>query len=351
MNKKRSFDIDLSRLSTYRDEIYGAAVLWIMLFHGELVEITYFKDAEVPVLKFFGFFLRYGNMGVDIFLFMSGICLYFSFVKNNDPVHFMKKRIARLFPPLLLIYGPFCIFQHIQGQLPIVGIFFSLTTLRFWFTDDFANWFMSLILVCYIFYPYIYGILYRKKDGVLLRTLILMAISAAVTYMIMMEAPETYAHIEVALTRFPVFILGCGCGRLVYEKKKLPAWLWPVLVMAFFTSFYVFYHKMIHGMWKRYCFMAGSIPLTIFLAYILPLTGPIICRFLRFLGSITLELYITHLMLRLLYSQGYLFPYVPGSIIRWLEILAISVVISYIASLIISLIKKGITAAGLILIN
>ena len=28
MNKIRSFDIDLSRLSTYRDEIYGAAVLW-----------------------------------------------------------------------------------------------------------------------------------------------------------------------------------------------------------------------------------------------------------------------------------------------------------------------------------
>ena len=71
MKNKRDYDIKLSQLSAYRNEIYGASILWIMLFHGYLVEVEYFKN--VPVLKYLGFFLDCGNMGVEIFLFMSGI--------------------------------------------------------------------------------------------------------------------------------------------------------------------------------------------------------------------------------------------------------------------------------------
>ena len=62
--------LKIENLSTYRNEIYGIAAIWIMLFHGRIANI----DATFPYLYKI---LRLGNIGVDIFLFLSGIGIFF----------------------------------------------------------------------------------------------------------------------------------------------------------------------------------------------------------------------------------------------------------------------------------
>ena len=80
----------LEAISEYRSEIYGISIFWILLFH--MREHTKFEIFDgIPVLHYLQEVVKRGNMGVDVFLFISGICLYFSFVKNQDILAFMKK--------------------------------------------------------------------------------------------------------------------------------------------------------------------------------------------------------------------------------------------------------------------
>src|SRR3712207_9227987 len=65
-------EIELSNISKYRGELMGAAMLFIILFHVSLPRYD----------MFFGL-RRMGNIGVDIFLFLSGIGLWFSWTKNH----------------------------------------------------------------------------------------------------------------------------------------------------------------------------------------------------------------------------------------------------------------------------
>ena len=70
-------DIQLAEMSRYRGELMGAAIVFIILFHVPLAR----SDA------FFGL-RRCGNIGVDMFLFLSGIGLWYSWVKNPSVRHF-----------------------------------------------------------------------------------------------------------------------------------------------------------------------------------------------------------------------------------------------------------------------
>ena len=63
-----SMKSSLSLLSSYRGALMGVAIIWVMLYH--------LGDIDVSVISVI-FGVGYG--GVDIFLFLSGFGLYFSF--------------------------------------------------------------------------------------------------------------------------------------------------------------------------------------------------------------------------------------------------------------------------------
>ena len=86
-------DIELANVSRYRGELMGAAMLFIILFHVPLARSN----------EFFGL-RRCGNVGVDMFLFLSGIGLWFSWVKNQDVWKFYKRRLLRIYRTNLLVY-------------------------------------------------------------------------------------------------------------------------------------------------------------------------------------------------------------------------------------------------------
>ena len=71
MKEKKGF-LTLEILSQYKSELYGITILWIMLFHSYLVKVYYFKDAGAP-LDYIHTIINHGNMGCDMFLFLSGI--------------------------------------------------------------------------------------------------------------------------------------------------------------------------------------------------------------------------------------------------------------------------------------
>ena len=112
----------LEAISEYRSEIYGISIFWISLFH--MSEHTKFEIFDgIPVLHYLQEVVKRGNMGVDVFLFISGICLYFSFVKNQDILAFMKKRVSRIMYPLLFTSVPLWLAYLVFHKITICCLF------------------------------------------------------------------------------------------------------------------------------------------------------------------------------------------------------------------------------------
>ncbi|MCH5211596.1 MAG: hypothetical protein J1G06_01135 [Oscillospiraceae bacterium] len=61
----------LEQMLKYRNSIYGFCAIWIVLFH-----VYGGPEKELSIV---GNLISCGNMGVDIFLFLSGVCLSLSF--------------------------------------------------------------------------------------------------------------------------------------------------------------------------------------------------------------------------------------------------------------------------------
>lgn len=95
--------IKWSILSKYRNELYGISILWIILFHG-----LQFKNFSLSnELKILDGIIKHGNCGVEIFLFLTGISLYYSLKSHDNLRIFYINRLKRIFLPLLIIDGSY----------------------------------------------------------------------------------------------------------------------------------------------------------------------------------------------------------------------------------------------------
>lgn len=69
--------MNLELISKNRSSIYGITMIWIMLFHSSFTFST-------PWMLPLSIAKDMGRCGVDVFLFLSGISLYFSLSKRGS---------------------------------------------------------------------------------------------------------------------------------------------------------------------------------------------------------------------------------------------------------------------------
>ncbi len=328
------FKLDI--ISQHRNAIYGFSILWIMVFHGhDIDKIDY--TFGIGSLQFLQDFIGAGNVGVDIFLFLSGVCLYFSFYKNPDTFAFIKKRFARIFIPALLIYIIYWTYLLITTSE--WGLYvLRLTLLSFWVTGDTNIWFISLIVILYLLYPYLYHWLFGGKHP-FVRLLICLTVTYALIFALAAAFPEFYGSVEVALTRFPVFIVGCWAGKYVYEKTEVnPAWflLVVVVVVAFF---YVDANGILpEKIYRRLFYMVGGISLAYALAAIFHGCSllhrkshkSVLDAIFAFFGAFSLELYLAHMMCNKVYRLIFPDIYV-GWVAGYYVMLLCAAIIAFVA--------------------
>ena len=89
--------MNMSLISKYRGQLMGFAILIVALFHSSIVHTNDLVD----------FFCFSGDMGVDIFFFLSGFGMYYACLKKQTYGQFMKKRMVRIVPAWFLVnlYG------------------------------------------------------------------------------------------------------------------------------------------------------------------------------------------------------------------------------------------------------
>lgn len=145
---------EMKRFSTARVQIMGWAMLLILFFHSSF-----------PITEASGFYVIKGlcDIGVDIFLFVSGIGIWFSLSRSQSTKAYIKRRCRRILPAFLMVNTLW--FSAIDGilvRVPILQYIKDITTISFWVDGNLTTWYLSSLLALQIISPIIRRLI--KKD-------------------------------------------------------------------------------------------------------------------------------------------------------------------------------------------
>lgn len=306
MIKKGEFS--LYNLSKYRNVLMGLQILLILVFH-------FTEDCKVHDIRYDGWIYIFYNYirssGVDGFLFLSGLGLFFSLKKQPNRKVFYQKRWTKLFIPYTIVAIPvwFCIDMVIKKES-----FFSFL-IDFFFLSFFQNgqklfWYVFMIAFCYLIFPYLFEVFEQASDQVTeyLRTIVLCLTVIVFTVMLQLYHNDLYQNISIALTRFPAFFIGIAVGKSTYEKRNMSIYIPFVMlgVSVLLLGPLEFYNKTIFGMITRGVLnISICLVLVVLLSLIDKKNGRIInsltklfTNILGWFGKYTFELYLVHISIR-----------------------------------------------------
>lgn len=296
-----------TKLSDVRGELFGFSILTIILFHYcEDAEKAGFGGAAKALTTIYN--LALGSSGVEIFLFLSGMGLFYSFSGNPRLRDFFRKRLTRVLPAYLVFGGAGWLTLDIllrkTGWLPFL---LDFSTVSFWTEGRRLVWYISLILILYFLFPLLYRIVAipdRRIAGTLT-----VALTAAVTagcLALRFLSPDVYDHIEIALWRVLPFLLGAWYGRTARRGEGFTAQAVILCIMGVAGMALAAVTK-----WRPE-FLCGIFSLrlgTLFYPFVVMFIAAGVLskcggsRFLRFVGAISLELYLSHVMIRAIMNE------------------------------------------------
>ena len=144
------------------------------------------------------------------FLFLSGFGLYYSFSKNGDLRQFYLKRVNRVLLPYMIMGLPFFLLSLIAGNISLSTFLLKLTSLYFWFWGNDGMWYISMSVALYFLFPVVYRFLFiqQKEQVVLVKTLLVVTICIAVSYVMYALAPHYFSMVQIGITKAPMFFIG-----------------------------------------------------------------------------------------------------------------------------------------------
>lgn len=305
----------LDLLSTQRQYLMGFSTLYIMLFH-----ITTLNPNTG--ISFFDM----GNVGVDVFLILSGIGIYFSLSKDNQTLKtFYKSRLNRIVPPYLLITIPFSLYSYIKGDISINHIVFRLLGLSTLYEGNKWLWYITIALFTYLLAPLFKKVVDHNKP------IVTFLLFFTVFYSIAIFIPRS----EIMWTRIPMFYLGMIIGKMLFNKENLrinPIMGFISLILVFCIAYKLYHHGCFghhHYTIIRFALNIYSLPLSLCVAHIINHLPTDAKRILGWFGKYSFELYITHLVVIF-----YFFHNVENLWLYGFFVLAISLPSSYILKII-----------------
>lgn len=330
--------IELSDISRYRGELMGLAMIFVMLFH-----------VWMPKSNVMYGLVRCGNVGVDMFLFLSGIGLWYAWNKNPSLKNFYWRRYIRVYPAWLIMA---CLF-YIPSYLNTPGGGYSrsvpdlvaniLVNWSFWRVDDLTFWFIPAIMMMYTFAP-AYMTLIRRHPFYRWMPVVAMVLAVMVQYY--PPVHQAVGHLEIFFSRIPIFLIGINFGQLVRDKRTVEGssvWL-IALLFVMSLAMCVEFEQSWRGRFPLFLERMVYIPLTvcgiILLARMMRHAAGLIRRPLAFVGTVSLELYLIHIQ----FVMKYITPYKLGYCLTALLMIAVSLVLAWILHRLVSLLISRLPA-------
>ena len=306
-------DIELFNISRFRAEHMGMAMLFVILFH---VFLPRYDD-------FYGL-RRMGNLGVDIFLFLSGIGLWFSWSKTEPPVgsqanglclprgsslcwflgeylRFYGRRLLRIYPTWLIIACCYFIPRfHPTTTWHWIDFFGEvLFNWEFWIRDELAFWYIPATMMLYLFAPPYMELIRRHP---IYHWLVAVMVMWCVLVQYVTPIHQAVGHIEIFWSRVPIFFLGINMGEAVRRRDTLDGqsiWMiWIAFLMTLGTGIWL--EQELHGRFPLFLERMLYIPLTVTTVLLLNRVFRRTPRWFNatvaWFGGLSLEAYLIHLV-------------------------------------------------------
>lgn len=299
--------IELANISRFRAEQMGAAMLFVILFHVAL-------DRGDP---FYGL-RRCGNVGVDIFLFLSGVGLWFSWVKTPDVLRFYRRRLLRIVPTWIVVATAFYLPDYLGARRfshSIVDLIGDITiNWDFWLHDELTFWYVPAIMALYLVAPWYMRLIQSRP---VYRWLPLLMVIWCVMVQWVLPIHHAVGHIEIFWSRVPIFFIGINFGEMVRTRRQLSSdAVWLLLVtflMTFGTCLYL--EQVRHGQFPLFVERMLYIPFTVCTVLVMNRIFRRMPQWVnssfRFVGALGLEAYLIHIHFVLVYVQPYHLGYWP----------------------------------------
>lgn len=337
-------------LSKYRTKLMGIAIIWIVLYHGNEIGMILPKPLEI-----INFVLEKGRGGVEIFLFLSGLGLYYSYNKNPDMKRFYKRRMVRVIFPYLLISLPFWIGQDLFIHRNFSAFLKNITLISFWTERYTRLWYFGLLIPLYLIFPFLYKCIFDgsgQGKSEVTRVWIMIGLVIIFNISIKLIFPDYYSKVEIALTRIPIFIIGVLCGYFAKANKRVTYGEITALFIGYSYRMFTYeYH--IGGMTVRYWYCTLTLVICLICIFCFEYFeknhkrhGSRDFNILQIAGKYSLELYIVHIWIRTFFRK-YNFDYNLNGIqlnryglLNYCLIIIISCIVTFIFVQIQSIIKR-----------
>ena len=325
----------LGWISEYRGRIFGVSILLIIMHHfGEdLASAIASGLASADTIKAFCMvnYWRYvGSIGVEIFLFLSGMGLYYSFSRDPRIGMFYKKRIIRIIPAYLIVAVLFWSIKdfHIQ-HLPVTSFFRDVSFISF-FSGVYTLWYIGFILTMYLFFPIFYIVIYRSPSSKL-GMVILLELYLLFVFTLRIISPVLFGRVQIALLRVPIFLIGIYMAQYIkcdiqisYQKVLL------YIAAVFIMNYFVVQSGIDDQLLTRHTDILFGIGVLLLITMILHWLRNVnwLNALLTLIGTYSLELFMTHVTLRNAMKDMGFETFRAARISAWLMMLLMAVVLS-----------------------
>ena len=216
---------EIKDISTFRSELMGWAIVWIMMLHFTFTQI-----------KPLGFIAQYGFAGVEIFMLVSGLGLFFSLDKDSNIGHFYRRRLLRIFPTyyILGIVASIILFHD-----NIFNYVYRYSTIGFWTGGPYWEWYVPSIVALYLIAP----LLKKMIDKRLMALMICLSILIFVVsyYVVSKEIISAKDPHFFLLYRIPTFMLGMICAYWIMQNTSAK-YFYIILLMGIPSFVLLFPH-------------------------------------------------------------------------------------------------------------
>lgn len=316
----------LSDLSLRRTQLMGVAALMILVCHA--------SASHVLMPHWLSKLMDLGNYGVDIFLLLSGLGLYYSLDKNPitsiwGGVIYLKRRCYRILIPYWIVYVPYCIVFLLLGIYSFGKSLLCLSAMEYWLFHRGA-WFVSLILILYLLAPALYRLISEKNSWAW--TIVLISV-ITVLCKINVGIPDRYNvlfNIQFAFSRVPSFVLGMVAGRACKENKTITViWLVALAIAGLALA------KVLR---LGYLTAWMIIPLVVYVINVILewAQESWIKESMTFLGKISLESYLTNIalgsMLSTLVPAYISSPLFYGKYLQYAIVIVVGLLLAWVIS-------------------
>lgn len=287
---KRS--IQLAELSKHRTVLMGIAIVCVMLCHNTLL-------VPAPLVELRQILSNILQCGVDAFMLLSGLGLYYSFSRNANVGTFWKKRYTKILPPYIIVVVLYAtVSVGLWKEATLLQYVWKYSLVSFFVDGKMALWFVAAILVLYAAFPLLYRLL-QKYPRVFTIFCAAVVLSCIATPYFFREGIITLVN-GVFVCRIPAFLVGMLIAKTVLDKKDKgisSVYVWLAWIISTVLIVYLFLMKPAQVLvFVRLLFL----PFVLFGMLLLTQsirkwkTEGILHKSLIFLGGLTLELYLIH---------------------------------------------------------